>query len=76
MQIFLFVVITAFIDRKNVEADFIHVAPPPILTRFEGLNDRVAGGMIMFGGMFVLRVITAAYIATGFTKAQMEPGVT
>jgi len=54
---------------------FIDVAPHPVLTRLDGLYDRVAGGVKVFGGVLVFGGIAAAYVSAGAAQAQMHPGV-
>ena len=53
----------------------INVAPHPILTRLERLDDRVVGGVEVLGGVLVLRVVAAANIAAAHALAQVYPGV-
>jgi len=60
-----------------VEFDFyfVDIAPAPILTGLERFHDRVFGLVKVFRGMFVLRRIAAAHVATFEAKSKMNPGV-
>lgn len=57
------------------EVDLVDVTPFPRFTGLEGLHDRVAGLMKMFGGMLVLRRIAAAHVTTLKADSQMYLGV-
>ena len=56
--------------------DLVDVTPAPVLTRLEGLNDRVVGRVEMPGGVLILRIVTATDMSTDETEAQMHPGIT
>src|ERR1700730_12706606 len=45
-------------------------------SRLEGLDNRVVGRVEMFGGVLVLRIVTAPDMSTGETEAQMHPAIT
>lgn len=53
----------------------INVAPAPFLIRLERLDDRVARGVKMLGGMAIGRTIAAANMTTDQTDAQVHPYV-
>jgi len=52
-------------------ADFIGVAPNPLLTEFGGTHDRVAGFFVVAAGMLVFGRIAAEHKATALADAQM-----
>src|SRR5260370_34045 len=60
---------------SRLEHNLIDVTPDPILSRLEGLNDRMVGRVEMPGGVLVLRIVTAAYMSTRETEAQVYPGI-
>jgi hypothetical protein len=60
----------------EVEFDFVDVAPAPGFARFDRTHDGMLGAVKMFGGVLVLRRITAANVATFHAKAKVNPGVT
>jgi hypothetical protein len=68
--------IITHIDRQFFKIKVINIAIAAILTRLKVFNDRVAGGMIMIGGMLVLGLVTAAHVTADFAQAQMDPGIT
>jgi hypothetical protein len=47
-----------------------------MLSGLDGANQGMSCGRKMFGGVFVLRGIAAAYFATDETESEMYPGVT
>jgi len=53
----------------------IGVTPAPSLANLEGTDDRMLGRPGVLAGVRVLRLITAADIATAETEAEMDPGV-
>jgi hypothetical protein len=55
---------SAMIILRQLEHDLIDITPTPVFTWLEGLNNWMVGCMKMLGGMFVLRRITAANMAT------------
>src|ERR1700693_2213901 len=57
----------------QVEEDFVHVAPAPALGRVVALDDRVAGGAEMLGGVAIGRTVAAADVAAGPAQAQVDP---
>jgi hypothetical protein len=61
---------------SKLKPKLVNITPAPVLSRLKGLDDRVVGGMEMPGRVFILRVVTAAHMATGEAEAQVDPGVT
>jgi len=49
--------------------------PQPFFTLTQWFYDRVICGLVMLGGVLVLGVITAADMAAGHTKAQVDPRI-
>jgi hypothetical protein len=62
-------------QASRLEEQLVDVAPGPVLTRLEGLNDRVVGGVEMPCGVLVLRIVTAADVSTGETETQVHPAI-
>jgi hypothetical protein len=60
---------------RRLEHHFIDVAPDPVLTRLERLNDWMVGCVEVLGGMLVLGRITAAHVSTGETETQVYPAI-
>ena len=60
---------------SGFEHHLVDVTPDPVLSRLEGLNDRMVGGVEMLGGMLVLRRVAAANMPTRQTEAQMHPAI-
>jgi len=60
---------------SRLEEQLVDVAPGPVLTRLEGLDNRVVGGVEMPGGVLILRIVTAADVSTGETEAQVHPAI-
>jgi hypothetical protein len=54
----------------------VDIAPYPVLSRLEGLDDRMAGGVEMLGSMPVLGRVAATYVPTGETESKVDPGIT
>src|SRR3989442_14449661 len=61
---------------SRLEEQLVDVTPGPVLTRLEGLNDRMVGGVEMPGGVLILRIVTATDMSTGETEAQVHPRIT
>jgi len=59
----------------KVELELIHVAPAPIFARLDGSHDGVLGSVEMFGGVFVLRGVAAAYVTARQAQPQVHPAV-
>src|SRR6266567_7666994 len=57
----------------RLEIDLVDVAPDPVLALFEGLDDRVIGGLEVLGRVAVGRLVAAAYVSAGATEAQVDP---
>src|SRR5271169_1997899 len=58
---------------ESVQHDFVHVAPAPVLTRLDRLDDGVFGAMKMLGGMLVLGGIAAPDVPANEAHPQMNP---
>jgi hypothetical protein len=54
---------------------FVHVAPDPGFTGFDGAHQRVLGVVEMLGRMFVLGRIATGGMSANKAHAQMDPGV-
>jgi hypothetical protein len=65
----------AYVEGKLFNEEVIYVAIPPVFVGFVGLDHRVVGGVEMFGGMFVLRVIAASHVPASLAETQMHPGI-
>ena len=53
----------------------VDVAPAPIFSGFEGLDDGVFGLVKVPGGMLVLRRIAATNVSAGETQPQVDPAI-
>src|SRR5450755_2644690 len=60
--------------RHQSDDCLINVAPPPVFARFERLDDRVPGLLVVRGGVLVRRGITAANVAAVEAEPQVHPG--
>src|SRR5438309_479583 len=58
-----------------LDYDLVDVAPAPVLTGLERLDDGVAGSMEMFGSVCVLRGVAAANVPANKTLAQVYPAI-
>jgi hypothetical protein len=63
-------------ELSKLEHELIDITPAPVLTRLEGLDNRVVGRVEMPGGVLVLRIVTATDMSTGEAEAQVHPGIT
>src|SRR5712692_2690531 len=63
-------------ELSKLEHELIDITPAPVLTRFEGLDNREVGRVEMPGGVLILRIVTAPDMSTGETEAQVHPGIT
>jgi len=63
------------VSSRNVNGDFVYVAPVPFFAGLEGLDDGVAGGVEVFCGVLVFGGVAAAYVAAGAAPAEVDPGV-
>jgi hypothetical protein len=61
---------------RKVEKNFVYITPAPVFRRIVALNDRVRGGVKMFGCMSVRRVIATADVTAGPANTQVNPGRT
>src|SRR5712692_3091380 len=61
---------------SKLKNHLVDVTPDPVLTRLEGLDNGVVGGVKMPGGVLILRRVTATNMSTRETEAQVHPGVT
>lgn len=58
----------------QLESEFVHVAPPPVLSGLEGSDQRMVGvGLPVSGGMSAGRTITASYVAAMHAEPQVHP---
>jgi hypothetical protein len=57
----------------EVEKDFVHVAPAPAFRRVVALDHRMAGGVEMFGGVAVRRIVATADVPAGAAQPQVHP---
>src|SRR5216684_270017 len=62
-------------ELSKLEHELIDITPAPVLTRLEGLDNRVVGRVEMPGGVLILRIVTATDMSTGETESQMHPGI-
>src|SRR5437763_13002942 len=60
---------------SRLEHNLIDVTPDPVLSRLEGLNDRMVGRVEMPGGVLILRIVAATDMSTRETEAQVDPGI-
>src|ERR1700680_5144642 len=58
---------------RQVEQHFIDIAPAPALRRIVALDDRMLGGVEMFGGVLVGGIVAAADMAASAADPQMQP---
>src|ERR1700690_1704659 len=58
---------------REIEQDFVDIAPAPSFRRIITLDDRVAGSVEMLGRVFVGRIVAAADMAAAAADAQMQP---
>jgi len=63
-------------ERSLLEEFVINIAPAPIFAALERLNDRMLGGVIVFGGVLTFGLVTAADMPARQTHSQMDPGIT
>src|SRR4051812_44196331 len=61
------------LPRRQVEHDFVDIAPAPALRRIVALDDRMPGGVKMFGRMLVGRIVAAADMAAAAADPQVQP---
>src|SRR4051812_19438968 len=58
---------------RQIEQNFIDIAPAPSLRRIVALDDGMTGGVEMLGGVLVGRIIATADMAAGPADPQMQP---
>src|ERR1700674_501683 len=59
---------------RQIEHHLVDKTPAPALGRIIPLDDRVSGGVEMFCGVAVRRVVAAADMPAGPAQAQVNPG--
>lgn len=59
----------------QLEAHLVHITPIPTLPRFVRADDRMAGGVEMCRGVSFRRLVATTHVATGLTRAKVNPGV-
>src|ERR671918_2331415 len=57
----------------HAERNLVHVAPEPILSRLEGLHDRVISRPCVCRRMLALRRVAATHVTTGHAQPQVHP---
>src|SRR5258708_17238978 len=60
----------------QLEHQLVRVAEKPVLTRLEGLDHRMLRGVVVLGGVLVLRTVAAADVAALHAEAEVDPDVT
>ncbi len=60
---------------SRLKHNLVYVTPAPIFIGLEGLDNRMAGRMKMFGRVLVFRGIAAANMPANQTFAQVYPGI-
>ena len=58
---------------RTVKSFLRSVVVEPIFAGLEAVDDRVAGGLVMLGGMLAGRTIAAADVTTFGASAQVQP---
>jgi hypothetical protein len=58
---------------SRVKINFIHITPTPLFARLKGLDNRMAAGVKMLGGVLVLGAVTTADVAAFQAKPQVNP---
>ena len=61
---------------SKLKHHLVDVTPAPVLSRLKGLDNRVIGRVEMFGGVLILRRVTAANMPAFETEAQVHPTIT
>src|SRR6266540_2152505 len=62
-----------FGERRGLEDHLVDVAPAPVLTRLEGLDQRIVRVAVVLRRVLVGRVVTAAYVAAAQAQSQVDP---
>jgi hypothetical protein len=60
---------------SKLEHYLVDVTPTPVLSRLEGLDNRVVGRVEMPGGVLIFRIVTATDMSAGETEAQVYPRI-
>jgi hypothetical protein len=63
------------IDPGLLPGGLVDITVTPVFAGLEGLDDGMAGGMIVAGGMFIGRTITATHVATDQADPQVHPSI-
>ncbi len=58
---------------RQIEHDFVHIAPAPSFRRIVAFDDGMSGGVEMRGGVLVGRVVAAADVTAAAADPQMQP---
>src|ERR1700730_4980137 len=58
---------------RQIEQHFIDITPAPAFRRIITLDDRVSGGVEMFGCVLFGRIVAAADVAATAADPQMQP---
>jgi hypothetical protein len=59
--------------RRGLDEELVLIAPSPILTGLEALDDGMVRRVIVLRGVLVRRVVTAADVTARETEPQMHP---
>src|SRR6266446_10168031 len=62
-------------EIQSIQEHFVSVAPAPVLTRLERLDNWVFGMTVVRAGMFVLGCVATSYVSTGKTEPQVDPAI-
>jgi hypothetical protein len=62
-------------SNASIDIHFIDVAPPPVLSPFCGLDNRVMCRTEMLACMLILRRVAAADMTAFETHTQVNPGI-
>jgi len=62
--------------NNYLEVDFVDVAPGEFFAGGNRFHDWVVGCLEMFGGVFIFRVVAAAYMSARQAKTKRDPRVT
>jgi len=64
-----------YLSRRLLEHDLVDIAPAPVFTGLEGLNNRMATRVEMFGSVLIFRRIAAANMPADKALTQVYPCV-
>jgi hypothetical protein len=62
-------------SRLRLQNNLIYKAPHPVFTRFDGLHDRVLGGVEMFSCVSVFGRIATTHVSTLPAQPQVNPSI-